>query len=91
LASRKFNVFIDHFVCDVHFWAIRVDQRKADPLGAWPLTLEKHAFDARQYQFTNRVPLSSGLFFKLAIKRRGNIHCSANRFGLHEAIIPHMP
>jgi len=73
LASRKLNVFIDHFVCHIYFWAIRVNERKADPLGAWSLTLEKNATNSGQHQFANRVPLSGGLLFKLAIKRRGDI------------------
>ena len=88
--SRKFNVFIDLFVGEIHLWTVRDDQRELHPFRAWSLALQQNTPDSRKNQFTYGAPACSSLFFQLPVQWRWDVDRGANRVLLHERLLSHM-
>ena len=91
LASRKFNVFIDSFVAYFHLRAFGNDKGEVYSLWTRALSLQQNALNASQNQIADRMPLGGGLCFQLPIKRRRNVHRSADRIAFHKVIVSCMP
>src|SRR6516225_5602170 len=85
LASRKFNMFIDVFVCQIDFWPLRQNKGKLDSPRTGTLALDQGDPHAREDQLANRAPLSRRLGFEPSVQRNGNVDRSSDSLFLHKA------
>ena len=87
LASRKFNVFMDPFVGQVHLGSLRYNERKLHSPRAWTLSLHYYAPNADKNQLTDGRVLGRRLLLELPIEGRRNIHSGSYRFFFHGTTI----
>lgn len=83
LASRKFNVFIDLFVRQIHFGSVRNKEGETNAPGAWPLPFQDHNSHSCENQLADGVALGRALLLELAIEIVRDIYGRASRCGFH--------
>ncbi len=81
-------MFIDLFVGEIDFGAVRNDQRELHSFRARPPRLQQDALHAGENQFAHRSSVRGCLRFEPAIERRGNIDRGANAILLHKGYYP---
>src|SRR5215470_470883 len=91
LASRKFNVFIDLFVGDVHLPTSRTNERKLHALRSWPPARDERGAYSHENQFPDRASLRRSLFLEFPVEPTRDVYRSSHGRFLHFLIIACMP